>query len=139
MSQSPASNVPEGNNKGLRAEAGVAGASGGSLLAGLAQLLLPEKSPWKPALVLIAPGVSVALSAVWYEVRKRVRRYFRQRDLTVKVERMRRTLEAIIDNPRISQEDRDDARQRLEQLNRVKLQLDWDHLQALIEKTKQDQ
>ena len=68
MSQSPGSNLSPDEKKASPTEAGIAGASGGTLLAGLAQLL-PNDNPWKPVLVLLAPGVSALLSGAWYQFR----------------------------------------------------------------------
>jgi hypothetical protein len=53
-------------------DATVAGASGGTLLAALAQLL-PEHHPLKPILVIAAPAASVGLRAAWIAARRLAR------------------------------------------------------------------
>lgn len=102
---------PRSNRPTVRA--GVAGAGSGTSLLLLAESL-PE-STIRTIMTYAAPSVSVFLGVVAFYLELQARRYFQQR----LVRRVRRTLEAYLENPHTSAAHKAALRQRLEQIEEV--------------------
>jgi hypothetical protein len=106
-----------------RAGASLAGAGGGTLLVLLARAL-PDGSPWKPWATLLAPTLSVTMSAALLWLTATVNTYFRIKRKDWFLNRIQANLEKALDNPRTSAEHKDKLRKHLEELEIAKTEAD---------------
>src|SRR4051794_315058 len=98
-------NRSQGELAGKKTGAGAAGAGSGTLLVLLANNL-PSQSPLKPWLVLIAPSLSVAVSVLYYWVRRALDSYLEQRKRQRFIAEAKTNLDAALKNPNTSEEHR---------------------------------
>jgi hypothetical protein len=106
-----------GPRKRSRAEAGAAGVGGGTLLVLLANNM-PNDSPLKSWLILIAPSAAVALVAVWVWLCAKYDRYIARREFDAAMAVARSTLQRALDEAD-SPERAAELRKKLNQLNDV--------------------
>jgi hypothetical protein len=112
------------------APTGLAGAGGGTLLVLLANNL-PQNSPWKPWLVLIAPSVSVGIAVLFSWARRFIDRKLADRELERLVRRSRETLETALRNPETSPEHKAEMRKALEGLEKLLVQRNIKQIDAI--------
>lgn len=116
--------------KETSADAGAAGIGGGTLLVAFANSL-DANNRFKPWLLLAAPSVSLALSAIWLWSRLRISNYLRDREVAAVLARTRATLAAAIANPEASDEHRANLRKQLEELDRVAVAREMEKVKML--------
>jgi hypothetical protein len=102
-----------------KASAGLAGVGGGTLLVLLARQL-PDSNPYKAWALLLAPSLSVTLSAALLWFQSILRTYLKLKRNDWVFQRVRTTLENFLSNPHTSAEHKERIRQQLEQLEMVK-------------------
>jgi hypothetical protein len=83
--------MPDQTQSESRVTAGVAGVGAGTVLA-LFATYLPDASPAKKWLLLLAPTVSVASAAVWAWIRIRIARYAHEAELRLLIRSAKRDL-----------------------------------------------
>jgi len=97
-----------------KAGAGAAGAGSGTLLVLLANNL-PDHSPWKSWLVVLAPSVSIGISVIYSWVRKAVDDYLEARKVKRFVTEAQQTLKEALENTNTSEPHRKRVRAQLEE------------------------
>ena len=100
---------------GGKAGAGAAGAGSGTLLVLLANNL-PDRSPWKSWLVLVAPSLSIGITVLYVWIRKAVDEYLDKRKIERFVREAKTTLQEGLNNPNTSDAHRRKLRTQLEEL-----------------------
>jgi hypothetical protein len=103
----------------LKGSSGLAGAGGGTLLVVFAKTL---PKPWSELLVLVAPSVSVGISALFWWSKQYFEHRLKERELQLLVEQARKTLETALANPNTSPEHKAEMRQALEKLEKLLVQ-----------------
>lgn len=114
--------------KAGKAGAGAAGAGSGTLLVLLANNL-PDKSPWKSWLVLLAPSLSIGISVLYVWIRKAVDEYLEARKIERFVREAKATLQEALNNPNTSEAHRRKLRGQLEELELL-------HVKARIQRVR---
>ncbi len=115
---------------GSRLPAGAAGAGGGTLLVLLANNL-PPTNPWKSWLALIAPSVSVAVTALAALLKRYFETRLARRELISLISEAKQTLTAALANPQTSEEHKTQLRKELEKLELLSVQADLEKIKAL--------
>ena len=96
-----------------RLGSGAAGAGGGTVLVVLARSL-PDTNPWKTPLLIVAPSVTVIVSAIWLFAWRSIIALYRQKQRKRLFAEAKKTLSEGIENPHASEEHRAVLRKRLE-------------------------
>ena len=107
--------------------AGLAGASTGTMLALVANTL-PENSPWKPWLVLIAPSVAVAIGLFVGWSNEMLEDYLNSKRKKLFFDRIKNTIERALNNPATSDVHKEQLRAQLEQIEKLQFQSDLEFL-----------
>jgi hypothetical protein len=117
-------------SRSTRVGAGAAGAGSGTLLVLLANNL-PEGSPWKSWLVILAPSVSIAISVLYGWSKASIDRRAARKELGQVVDRARFTLQKALENPSTSLEHRKQLQKELEGLELILVKADLDKIRVL--------
>src|SRR5690349_18050372 len=117
-------------SKSQKVGAGAAGAGSGTLLVLLANNL-PQGSPWKSWLVIIAPSISIAVSVIYGWIRTTLDKRAARKELGLVVSRARLTLQKAIENPATSEAHRQQLRKELEGLELILVKADLDKIRLL--------
>lgn len=115
------SNLGVKKNSTFKYEAPVAGASGGTLLVLLANNL-PDNYAYKSWLILIAPTISVALSAFWVWSKIRVDAYIGDRKTERILKELRTEIENDLKNPHTSEEHKKLLKAQLEKFEKLRIE-----------------
>lgn len=83
---------------------------------------LPDTSPWKTPLLIVAPAATVFFSAAWLFALTVAKQFYRQRQRDKIFAKAKKTLAEGIDNPHASEEHRVELRKRLEDLRLLELE-----------------
>jgi hypothetical protein len=103
---------------GSKVDAGAAGAGGGTMLVLLANNL-PADSPWKSWLVIIAPSLSVGISALWFWAKQKIQSYYAIKAIEDAID----TVNKVLDNHKTSDAHKEELKKELEKLEKILLQL----------------
>lgn len=115
---------------GTKAGAGAAGAGSGTLLVLLANNL-PDRSPWKSWLVILAPSLSIGVTILYAWARKTIEHYIDRRQLEKFVRDAKATLKEALENPNTSDEHRKQLRAELESLEILLVKSNIDRVRFL--------
>ncbi len=129
-------NSPHQPRSPTRIGAGAAGAGGGTLVVAIATSL-PDTNILKPWLLLLAPSITVGLTAAWIWAQARIVEAFREREFKAAVARARAACEAVLANPATSAEHRAAIRAQLEEIEAMTVGRHLEKLRALQEPTTQ--
>ena len=129
------SELPPTGPRGLgpRAESGVVGAGTGTIIVAIASNL-PNHFPHRSWLILLAPSISVGVSALWAWFRRRMADYLKEREINALFEQAEHRLKAIIDSPGESLQAKAQTQADLNEPHRLRTQLDLDRIRALMPK-----
>lgn len=94
------------------------GAGSGTLLVIIAESL-PETNPLKSWLVIVAPTLSVTLSALWYWAQIEIANYLQEKKIYTLVQKTKKTLLVALNNSDTSNEHREAIRRKLEELELI--------------------
>ena len=75
---------------------------------------LPDTNPWKTPLLIVAPSVTVIVSAIWLFAWRSIIALYRQKQRKRLFAEAKKTLSEGIENPHASEEHRAVLRKRLE-------------------------
>lgn len=115
------SNLGAKKNNTFKYEAPVAGASGGTLLVLLANNL-PDNYPYKSWLILIAPTISVVLSAFWIWSKTRFDTYIDDNKREKILKKLRSEIENDLRNPHTSEEHKMHLKAQLEKFEKSRIE-----------------
>lgn len=104
--------------KESKTTAGVAGASGGTLLAAIASSL-PNENSLKFWLLILAPSISVLVGVLWLWTQVEIANYWQDRKLKTIVKTAKRVLLEALENPNTSEEHRKLLQKKLEETELV--------------------
>lgn len=121
---------PNQNKSSERVIAGATGAGSGTLLVILANNL-PETSPWKSWLVIIAPSISVLAGGLYHWCKEKIVEHFQQRDFVTAIEQARQTLEKSLRNPATTEEHKKELQANLEKLEKLEANAKMKKVEAL--------
>jgi len=107
---------------------------GGTLLVLLAQSL-PDDSVLRSWIVVLAPSVSVALSALWLWIRREIDRQIERRRFEAAIREARAALMAGVENPNTSDAHKEELRKHLEELEMLLVQANMDRIRILRPRT----
>ncbi len=123
-------NAPNQNKSSEKVIAGVTGAGSGTLIVMLANNL-PEASPWKSWLVIMAPSVSVLSGAIYQWIKAKISDYFQQKDLSSAIDQARKTLETALNNQATTAEHKKELQKNLEKLEKLEAAARMKKVEAL--------
>jgi len=125
-------NPPERtNNAGANAVAAGSGLTLGSLLALLANNL-GNDNPWKSWVVILAPAAAIALSNGGLAIKHRLDRSAVEREYASRLERAKKTLQDLIDDPRTPIELKTQYQAELDEMNMLVVRAEGERLRAII-------
>ena len=119
-------------NENTHLSAGAAGAGGGTLLVLLANNL-PEASHLKSWLLILAPTVTVALTALWLLLKKKLIDYFDRKEFHTTILRAKETLQEALQNPNTSVPHKEQLCKDLEQLERLAVDSQLQRVRTLVD------
>jgi len=122
-----------GNNKNIKIEAGLTGASAGTLLVVFANNL-PDDNLLKPWLVLFAPSISIAISSFWIWLKAQTEKINKNLVTNRQLLKAEQTVKKLNEDPNISNENKEKSRKMLEQLQMKALRSQLKRVELLIEK-----
>ena len=112
-------------------EAGLAGASGGTILIGLINLLGP--GPFKEVAIILSPSMAVILSALWLYIRRRLSANLGNSYVEGELNKAEELLARIEADPNATQSGKDRARAEVETLRSLQFQIHRKWIEAVIE------
>lgn len=98
-----------------------AGAGGGTLLVLLANNL-PPGNQWKPWLVLIAPSLTIGISALWSWLRRKIESLLAERAFLAWIEKAKGQLQGAMQNPLTSEGHKAELAREMEKLESLAVQ-----------------
>ena len=124
--------TPNQSKGSKRLIAGATGAGSGTLLVILANNL-PETSPLKSWIVILAPSASVLAGGLYQWVVTKISNHFQQKDLTTAIEQARTTLTNALNNPVTTPEHKKELQESLERLEKLETEARMKKVQALAD------
>jgi hypothetical protein len=114
-------------SKSVRSGAGIAGASGGTIIALVANNL-PPSNGWRPWLILIAPSVSVAIGGVVIWANRILEEYLNNKRKRILFERLKKTIQTALASPNTSDTHKSELRAQLEKIEKLQFESDFELL-----------
>ncbi|KPQ43996.1 MAG: hypothetical protein MPEBLZ_01464 [Candidatus Methanoperedens nitroreducens] len=99
---------------------------------------LPDSNVYKSWLVLIAPSASIVIIAFCTWLKSNLKKYRTEKEFRSSINQTRETLNEILDNPKTSDEHRKRIGKRLEEFEKLVVDIQFDKVKALAQRKESE-